>query len=150
MKIKKTWDIGEVVQSFGLPPSTLRFYEEKGLIRSTGRNGLRRYYDSRTIEQLELIALGREAGFSLEEIKLLFAADGHPHIDRKLLLKKAELLDRHIKQLTAIRKTMEHVASCPVPNQMDCPKFQRLLKVAGRYQTKHRKPMKKKSSRANV
>src|SRR5689334_23980852 len=47
---------------------SLRFYEELGLIRSIGRNGLRRVYAGDVIERLSLIALGRAAGFSLEEV----------------------------------------------------------------------------------
>jgi DNA-binding transcriptional MerR regulator len=38
-------DIAEVAHRAGVPASTLRFYEEKGLISSTGRRGLRRQYD---------------------------------------------------------------------------------------------------------
>ena len=39
-------DIGEVARRVGLPPSTLRYYEEKGLIRAVGRRGLRRSFDA--------------------------------------------------------------------------------------------------------
>ena len=35
-------DITEVAKRSGVPASTLRFYEEKGLIASVGRRGLRR------------------------------------------------------------------------------------------------------------
>ncbi|WP_260440806.1 MerR family DNA-binding transcriptional regulator, partial [Pseudomonas aeruginosa] len=35
-------DIGEVARRSGVPASTLRYYEEKGLIASSGRHGLRR------------------------------------------------------------------------------------------------------------
>lgn len=41
----KLLDIAEVARRTGLPPSTLRFYEEKGLIASIGRRGLRRLFD---------------------------------------------------------------------------------------------------------
>ena len=61
-------DIGVVARRSGVPPSTLRFYEEKGLIASIGRHGLRRRFDPGVLERLALIALGRAAGFSLEEI----------------------------------------------------------------------------------
>ena len=61
-------DIGEVAKRAGIPASTLRFYEEKGLVASVGRRGLRRQYDPEVLERLALIALGRSAGFSLEEI----------------------------------------------------------------------------------
>ena len=69
-------DIGEVSKTSGLPASTLRYYEEKGLIRSSGRNGLRRLFDAGVIAQLALISLGRNAGFSLDEIGAMFTADG--------------------------------------------------------------------------
>jgi DNA-binding transcriptional MerR regulator len=132
MKKLKTLDIGEVAKQSGLPVSTLRFYEERGLIRSTGRSGLRRLFDSSVIEQLALIALGRTAGFSLKEIASMFAPKGRIQINRKQLLSKAEELDRSIKRLTAARDGLRHVAHCPSPSQLECPKFQRLLRVAGR------------------
>lgn len=131
-------DIGEVARRTGLPPSTLRFYEEKGLIRSTGRNGLRRLFDARVLEQLELIALGQYAGFSLEEIVGMFATESRFKVDRKLLSIKADDLDKRIRRLKAVKDTLEHVVECKVPNQLDCPKFQRLLKLAGRQQSKGR------------
>jgi DNA-binding transcriptional MerR regulator len=83
-------DIAEVAHRAGVPASTLRFYEEKGLIASTGRRGLRRQYDPGVLERLALIALGRTAGFSLDEIGRMFAPDGQPRFDRQLLAAKAE------------------------------------------------------------
>jgi DNA-binding transcriptional MerR regulator len=133
MKKLKTLDIDEVARQSGLPVSTLRFYEEKGLIQSTGRSGLRRLFDSKVIEQLELIALGRIAGFSLEEIASMFASKGRIQINRKQLLMKADELNKTITRLIAVRDGLRHVANCPAPSQLDCPKFQRLLRVAGRY-----------------
>lgn len=66
----------------GVPASTLRFYEEKGLIASVGRRGLRRLFNPGVLERLALVAPGRSAGFSLDEIARMFAPDGHPPIDR--------------------------------------------------------------------
>jgi len=43
-------DIGEVAQRAGIPASTLRFYEEKGLVTSVGRRGLRRLYDPAVLD----------------------------------------------------------------------------------------------------
>jgi DNA-binding transcriptional MerR regulator len=76
-------DIAEVAQQSGVPASTLRFYDEKGLIASTGRRGLRRLFDPGVLERLALIALGRAAGSSLDEIARLFAPEGQPRIDRQ-------------------------------------------------------------------
>ena len=91
-------DIGEVAQRAGIPASTLRFYEEKGLVASVGRRGLRRQYDPDVLERLALIALGRSAGFSLGEIARMFAPDGRVRIERQMLTSKADELDAHDPQ----------------------------------------------------
>lgn len=127
---KRVLDIGEVAKESKLPPSTLRYYEEVGLIRSIGRKGLRRTYSIKVLEQLEFIALARSGGFSLEEIGKMFSADGHFHVDRKLLLIKANELGKRIAQLQAIRNSLEHVANCKAPSHLECPKFLRLLHLA--------------------
>jgi DNA-binding transcriptional MerR regulator len=124
-------DISEVAQRSGVPPSSLRFYEEKGLIKSIGRRGLRRQFDAGVLERLALIALGRAAGFSLEEIALMFAPDGGTNIDREMLSAKAEQLDKTIRRLSAMRNGLRHAAVCPAPSHSECPTFRKLLKAAG-------------------
>ncbi|WP_374693679.1 helix-turn-helix domain-containing protein [Microbulbifer sp. TB1203] len=123
-------DIAEVAQRSGMPASTLRFYEEKGLITSVGRRGLRRLFDPGVLERLALIALGRDAGFSLDEIALMFAPDGRPSIDRRMLSDKAEELDGTIRKLSAMRDGLRHAAACPAPSHMECPTFRRILRAA--------------------
>jgi len=122
-------DISDVVKASGLPASTLRYYEEKGLISSTGRKGLRRTFHPDVLQQLALISLGRGAGLSLDEIGAMFTPEG-PDIDRELLLSKADELDERIKQLTAMRNGLRHAAACPAPNHFECPKFLRLVRAA--------------------
>lgn len=123
-------DIAEVAKHSGVPASTLRYYEEKGLISSVGRRGLRRVFRPDVLERLALIALGRTAGLSLDEIARMFAPNGKPRIDRQLLLDKADELDRNIRQLTAMRDGLRHAAACSAPSHMECPKFRRLLGLA--------------------
>ncbi|MGZ5052640.1 MAG: helix-turn-helix domain-containing protein [Methylobacter sp.] len=124
-------DIAEVAKATGLPASTLRFYEEKDLIQSTGRLGLRRLFSPNVVERLALISLGRSAGFSLDEIGEMITPEG-PDINRSLLLAKADELDVKIKELTAMRDGLRHAAVCNAPNHFECPKFLRLLRIAGR------------------
>ena len=123
-------DIGEVARRSGLPASTLRFYEEKGLIASLGRRGLRRQYDARVLERLALIALGRAAGFALDEIAPVFASGARPRIDRGKLAAKAAELQQRIRHLSAVRTALRHAAVCPAPSHLECPTFQRLLRAA--------------------
>ncbi|MFM0597881.1 helix-turn-helix domain-containing protein [Paraburkholderia dilworthii] len=122
-------DIGEVVQRSGVPASTLRFYEEKGLIASNGRRGLRRLFDPSVLDRLALIALGRAASFSLDDIAAMFAPAGPPSIDRRMLAAKAEELDRTIRKLSIMRDGLRHAAACPAPSHMECPTFRRILRA---------------------
>ena len=124
-------DIAEVARKSGVRASTLRFYEEKGLIASRGRKGLRRDFDAGVIERLALISLGSAAGFSLDEIARMFTPDGRPRIDRKKLAAKADDLDRTIRKLGAMRDGLRHAAVCPAPSHLECPTFRRLLTAAG-------------------
>jgi DNA-binding transcriptional MerR regulator len=135
----KLMDIAEVARRSGLPASTLRFYDETGLIRSVGRKGLRRLFEPAVLERLSLIALGRNAGFSLEEIGGMFGPDGRPRIDRRKLASKASELDRTIRKLTALRNGLFHAAACPAPSHMDCPAFRRMLRLAGADQARKRR-----------
>lgn len=123
-------DIAEVARRSGVTASTLRFYEDKGLIASIGRRGLRRVFSSSVLERLALIAVGRAAGFSLNEIALMFAPDGRPRIDRQMLVAKADDLDRPIRQLTKMRDSLRHAAACRAPSHMECPTFRRILRAA--------------------
>ena len=144
-------DIGDVARHSGIPASTLRFYEEKGLIASHGRHGLRRQYPGRVLEKLALIALGRASGFSLDEIALMFAQGERPKIDRRLLAAKADELDHTIRRMTAMRDGLRHAAVCPAPSHYECPTFKRLVNAAasGKIKSEEKaKPRRKKPTRS--
>jgi DNA-binding transcriptional MerR regulator len=126
----KDLDIVAVSRRTGIPASTLRFYEEKGLIRSIGRAGLRRVFDQHVLERLALISLGRAAGFSLEEMAGMFTPEGKPRIDKRVLSTKAAELDHTIRRLSAVREGLLHASVCRAPSHMECPTFQRILRVA--------------------
>ena len=124
-------DIVEVSKRSGKPASTLRYYEERGLIKSVGRQGLRRTFKPEVLERLALIALGRAAGFSLDEIAELFETSSGLSFDRNKLRKKADELDEQIQRLTVIRDSLRSTASCPASSHMECPNFQRVVSDAG-------------------
>lgn len=123
-------DINAVARLSGVPASTLRYYEERGLIASIGRRGLRRVFEPGILERLALIALGRQAGFSLDEIASMFDARGRAVIDRAMLTAKAEELDVLIQRLAAMRDGLRHAAACPAPQHMECPTFKRIVRAA--------------------
>jgi DNA-binding transcriptional MerR regulator len=123
-------DIAEVARRSGVPASTLRFYEDKGLIASAGRRGLRRLFDAGVFERLALIALARAAGFTLDQIASMFSPDGRVRIDRAMLAAKADELDHTIRRLRAMRDGLRHAAVCRAPSHLECPTFRKLLAAA--------------------
>ncbi len=139
-------DIAEVANRSGVSASTLRFYEEKGLIASVGRRGLRRLFDAAVLERLALVALGQSAGFSLDEIAHMFAPDGRPQINRRMLADKAQELDRTIRKLSAMRDGLQHAAACSAPSHLECPTFRRLLELAATGAVARKNKPKKQST----
>ena len=135
----KLLDIGEVARRAQLPASTLRYYEDKKLIQSAGRRGLRRLFEPGVLQRIALIKLGQNAGFALDEIRGMFAPDGRLKIDRKKLADKADRLQHTIRELTALRDGLRHAAACPAPNHLECPSFQRLLRIADTEKPRRRK-----------
>ncbi|HSV94962.1 MAG TPA: MerR family transcriptional regulator [Spirochaetia bacterium] len=68
----KKYTIGEVAKITGVPTKTLRFYEEKEIIKAAMRedNGYR-LFDEENIEEIKLIKYARDLGLPLVEIKKL-------------------------------------------------------------------------------
>lgn len=140
-------DISEVARTSGVAASALRYYERKGLIHSLESKGTRRRFAPAVMDQLALIALGQAAGFSLDEIRVMFTPGGELDIDRAMLASKADELERMVKRLKAMITGLRHAAACPAPSHAACPSFQRLLKAAsaGALESRHRRltPLKR-------
>jgi DNA-binding transcriptional MerR regulator len=135
-------DINEVSKASGLPASAIRFYEEKGLIQSIGRKGLKRLFHATILERLAIISLARKAGFSLTEISSMVAPHG-TKIDRALMLAKADELDKKIKVMTTMRNGLRHAAACKAPSHFECPKFLRILRISSKKRPNYRLGTKK-------
>ena len=123
-------DISQIAKQSGVPASTLRFYEKKYLIRSVGRQGIRRVFSKDILERMSLIALRRVAGFSFDEITGILGSEKTLDVDRDLLLKKASELDETIQKLSAMRVGLQHAATCTAPSHLECPRFRRLMNLA--------------------
>jgi DNA-binding transcriptional MerR regulator len=128
----KFLDIGEVAGRTGVSASTLRYYEEIGLIESAHRHGLRRQFAPDVLLRLALIALGQRAGFALAEIAGMLGRDGKPDLPRADLHARADAVDRQVRDLEALSRALRHVADCPAPSHLECPSFQRLMRAAAR------------------
>jgi len=66
--------IGEVARRAGVRTSTLRYYDDEGLVVPSARVGGRRRYAAEAVEQLATIRFCRALGFTLGEIRVILAA----------------------------------------------------------------------------
>ncbi|CUH53547.1 helix-turn-helix domain-containing protein [Shimia marina] len=123
----KILDIAEVAEKTGLPPSTLRYYEKRGLIRPAGKNGLRRQYDPEVLERLAFITMAQNAQFSLKDVSSMMPTVKSIALDRAAFSAKARHVDQQIAELQALSKVLHHIAHCPHDDHFECPKFRKLL-----------------------
>ena len=131
-------DIADVAKRTGVPASTLRYAERRGLIASLAPQGTRRRYSPLVFDQLALIALGQAAGLSLDEVSSMLSSGGTPVIDRRLLAAKAEQIDRTISHLRAPSRSLKHASACRAPSQAEC-RSQKLPKAAASGALHHQK-----------
>ena len=87
---EQTFSIRHLAEEFSVTTRTLRFYEEKGLLRPT-RHGNNRFYDNADRARLKLILRGKKLGLTLDEssdIIAMYQADGRNQKQLKALLTK--------------------------------------------------------------
>ena len=119
-------DIGEVAARTGMAPSALRFYEREQLIESVERKGLRRQYRPDVLTTLGVVAMCRQAGFTLEEVKELLATGGRPAW-KVFAQRKRDGLRAQADHLNAVADQLDHALGCPSPNVFDCEHFRAAL-----------------------
>lgn len=113
--------ISEVTRQTGVPPSTLRYYEEIGLLSSKRRVAGKRHYDDSVLQRLALIQTGQKAGFTLAELGVLFndvLASGigwHELISRKLM--EMDVLLRNIENM---KRLLEDIRNCDDAGLAEC------------------------------
>lgn len=115
-------DIGEVRARTGLPAPTLHHDEQLGLIRSAGRNGLRRQYGEDTVDRVAAIVLCQRSGFRLHEIAELLATGGEPGWRDLVRAKLADVRAR-LRDLQEVERGLQHAVDCPCPDQLRCDHF---------------------------
>ncbi|MGW4767665.1 MerR family transcriptional regulator [Nocardia sp. NPDC004278] len=113
--------IGEIARRSGTAATTLRYYEELGLLRPPTRLGGRRMYDESVLTRLEAIDLCKISGFTLDEIKVLLADEtpGRP-ATRALAAAKLADIDARIAALTQARTIVEWGLRCTCPTIETC------------------------------
>src|SRR5215468_8560401 len=120
--------IGEVARRTGKPASTIRYYEEIGLIPPAERVSGRRHYQPEIVRTLSVIATAQRADLSLDEIRLLLDASPSDQVAtarlREVARRKLPELSEAIARAELVRGWLEDAARCRCPTLDDCPLFE--------------------------
>jgi DNA-binding transcriptional MerR regulator len=120
------YTIGELAARFGLATHVLRHWEDMGLLSPARRVAGRRVYGPAHVTRVAEIMTGKDAGFSLEQLRELFAA---PDLERRREVLRAQLAQvrQRIARLTLSQKLLEHGLRCQHVDYQSCPRFQAMV-----------------------
>lgn len=120
--------ITEVGRATGLPSSALRYYERERLVDPAGRSGGRRHYRPEVLKRLAVIALLREVGFTIAEIRELVAGGAW----RSLAERKLDEIDAHAERVQSARDLLASALACECASLDECD-------FVGRRRGRHRR-----------
>ena len=119
-------NIGTAARQSGLPPKTIRYYEDIGLLTADrAANGYRDYSDE-DVHRLRFVQRSRSLGFSVEECRQLLSLytdrDRASADVKAIATEKLGEIDRKIAELTGLREMLGHlVENCHGDARPDCP-----------------------------
>lgn len=106
-----TLTIGQLAAAAGVPTSTVRFYERRGLLRPDARSAANyRGYTPLALERLRFIRSAQASGFALKDVEEMLAltrADGSPCDDVAALIERrlADIRSR-VRELKRVERTL--------------------------------------------
>ena len=120
------YTIGELAARFGLATHVLRHWEDMGLLSPARRVAGRRVYGPAHVTRVAEILLGKDAGFSLEQLRELFTA---PDQDRRREVLRGQLAQvrARMARLALSQTLLEHGLRCRHPAYQSCPHFQAMV-----------------------
>jgi MerR family transcriptional regulator, copper efflux regulator len=120
------YTIGELAARFGLATHVLRYWEDMGLLHPARRVAGRRVYGPAQVTRVAEILLGKDAGFSLKQLRELFSA---PDEGRRREVLRVQLVQvrQRIARLTLAQTLLEGGLRCRHPDHRSCPRFKAMV-----------------------
>jgi MerR family transcriptional regulator, copper efflux regulator len=120
--------IDEVARRFGIKASTIRYYEERGLLEPVSRRSGRRWYGRPELRRLAVIRYWQTSGLMrLQDIGEILAGPDGTDRWRHVIDQQLGLLRQRIERLEAARVFLEHVASHHDSAPDGCPHYETLI-----------------------
>ena len=116
--------IGDVSEQLGIPASTIRYYEQVGLIDQQQRVAGRRAFNEKALYMLQFVQLAQAAGFSIAETKLLldnYANDPGPGgLWKGFAETKQNSIRQQIKTLEQMDRILTRLIKCECESLEEC------------------------------
>jgi MerR family transcriptional regulator, redox-sensitive transcriptional activator SoxR len=122
-----TLSIGEVAKRAGTSVSAIRFYEREGLLPAAERISGQRRFTEEAVQRLGIIDVAKQAGFSLEEVRVLLTSidEGAPAHEQlqALAARKLPEVDALIERAQAMRDWLTTASACGCDSLESCALF---------------------------
>lgn len=116
--------IGDVAEQAGVPASTIRYYEQEGVLPEPERHHRQRVYGPEVLEVLATIKIAQELGFTLEEIKTLLGSFRSPRepsdLCQEMARQKLRELDELIADARRMKDILKHGLTCRCTSLQGC------------------------------
>jgi MerR family transcriptional regulator, copper efflux regulator len=121
--------IDVVARRFGIPASTIRYYEERGLVQPVTRRAGRRWYGDDEIRQLAIIRFWQKsAQMSLDEIGEILSGPESSAAWPRIIRERIEAITAQIDSMRAARDYLEHIVEHHEHSPPDgCEYFEQLI-----------------------
>lgn len=119
--------IGQVAEKAGTSTSAIRYYERNGLLPRADRVGGQRRFTEEAVQRLGIIDVAKQAGFSLDEIRVLLTSvdEGAPAHEQlqAIAAKKLPEIDELIEKAGKTRDWLALASECGCTTLGDCGLF---------------------------
>src|SRR6201996_2795427 len=117
--------IGQLSAETGVPTSTIRFWERKGLLTPAARQSGQRRYTPDAVRSVAMLRLLQEVGLTLADIRRFRDERAvTPRSWHRLVAEKLVDVERQIAALEHARDLLSHASTCHHDDLLACPSFQ--------------------------
>lgn len=106
--MSEKYTIGELAKQLNVTTRTIRYYDQKGLLKPSGvnENGYRLYSDKQ-MKQLKLIIFLKELGFSLRNIQKIIE---DPNSEKTISLLLEDQLEENVHEIRKLEKQIKQIS----------------------------------------